>query len=130
MILVDTSVWIDWFNGTPTPQTDRLDALLGRVRVVTGDLILCELLQGFRPGHALEEGEKLLKSLEYRDLAGRDVALAAAENYRFLRRNGITPRKTIDMLIATFCIRAGLPLLHADRDFDPCESLLGLRVVR
>lgn len=130
MIVVDTSVWVDWFRGVDTAQSTRLDELLGRERIVTGDLILAELLQGFRAGSALDEGETLLKSLEYRDMVGYEVALAAAGNYRLLRARGITPRKTIDMLIATFCIRAGLPILHSDRDFDPCETYLGLQVVR
>lgn len=130
MIVVDTSVWIDWFNGTPTPEADTLDGLLGRTRIVIGDLILVELLQGFQPGPAFDDCQRLLEGLEYRDMVGRETALAAVGHYRRLRGLGVTPRKTMDLLIAAFCLRHGFPLLHRDRDFDACETHLGLAVVR
>lgn len=130
MIVVDTSVWIDWFNGTDNGETRLLDALLGRTRIVIGDLILAELLQGFGSERAAAQARNQLAPLEYRDMVGYEVALAAAGHYRLLRARGVTPRKTIDMLIASFCIRAGFPLLHRDRDFDACEAHLGLAVVR
>lgn len=126
MIVVDTSVWVDYFNGAATPKTDLLDDLLGRERIITGDLILAELLQGFRLERDFRAARALLSRLEYRDMVGRDVAVDAARHYRALRARGITPRKTIDVLIGTFCLRNKLPLLHDDRDFEPMERWLGL----
>lgn len=130
MVLVDTSVWVDYFNGVESWQADHLDRLLGSGLVLIGDLILAELLQGFAKDADRNRARTLLSDLEYADLVGRDVALAAAENYRKLRRRGVTVRKTIDVVIGTFCIVNGHELLHADRDFDPMERYLGLRVVR
>ena len=129
MILVDSSVWIDYFRGMPTPETDRLDALLGTEPLVTGDLILAEVLQGFGSDHDFNQGKKLLTSLPIVELVGGDVAIQAARNFRILRAQGITIRKTIDTLIATACIENGLALLYSDRDFDPFVRLLGLRAV-
>lgn len=129
MVLIDTSVWIDYFNGVKTPQTDRLDQLLGTGRLLTGDLILTELLQGFGREADYRQARKLLLDLPCVDLVGRDVALAAAEHYRLLRRLGITVRKTIDMWIGTYCIQNGHDLLHSDRDFNALEQHLGLRVL-
>ena len=129
MILVDSSVWIDYFRGTPTPETDRLDALLGTEPLVTGDLVLAEVLQGFGSDHDFNQGKKLLTSLPVVELVNGDVAIQAARNFRILRAQGITIRKTIDTLIATSCIEKGLALLYSDRDFDPFVSLLGLRPV-
>ena len=130
MILVDTSVWIDYFNGRVTPQTDALDAVLSREPILIGDLILTEVLQGFRRDAEYRKARLLLDTLDLRVLGGRQVALAAADNYRMLRRLGITPRKTIDMIIAAYCLVNALELLHCDRDFDVLEKELGLLVRR
>ena len=129
MVLVDTSVWIDYFRGCLSPQTDRLHALLDEERIATGDLILTELLQGFRTKSQITAVQQILFRLEYYDLAGKTVALKAAENYRLLRKKGVTVRKTIDVIIGTFCIERNIALLHSDRDFDPMEQHLGLTVV-
>ena len=130
MILVDTSVWIDYFRGTTTSQTVKLDRFLDEEMVCVGDLILAELLQGFRTKKEMATAQKILGTLEYHDLAGRKIALKAAENYRKLRSKGITVRKTIDVFIGTFCVENGIQLLHNDRDFEPMEKHLGLKVVR
>ena len=127
MILVDSSVWIDYFRGTPTPQTEMLDSLLGSEPVVTGDLVLTEVLQGFGSEHDFNQARKLLTSLVVVDLVGQDIAIQAARNFRALRALGITVRKTIDAVIATRCIATGLTLLYSDRDFDPFVQHLGLR---
>jgi hypothetical protein len=129
LVLVDTSVWVDYFNGVETPQAERLDQLLGSGRLLTGDLILVELLQGFARDGDHRRARDLLLDLPCADLVDREVALAAAGHYRRLRRRGITVRKTIDMLIGTYCIQAGHDLLHSDRDFDVLERHLGLRVL-
>lgn len=127
MILVDSSVWIDFFRGTTTPQTDRLDALLSSQPLAVGDLILAEVLQGFSSERDFNQARRLLTSLEVITLGGQDVALQAARNYRLLRAQGVTIRKTIDTIIATRCIEDDLPLLYSDRDFDPFVEHLGLR---
>lgn len=127
MILVDSSVWIDYFRGTPTPQAEKLDSLLGSEPVVTGDLVLTEVLQGFGSEHDFDQAKKLLTSLVVVDLVGQDIAIQAARNCRALRALGITVRKTIDTVIATRCIASGLTLLYSDRDFDPFVQHLGLR---
>ena len=126
MILVDSSVWIDYFRGTQTPATDRLDALLGVEPVATGDLVLAEVLQGFGSDQEFNQGKKLLTSLPVIELVGGDIAIQAAKNFRTLRAHGITMRKTIDTLIATSCIENGLVLLFSDKDFDPFVEHLGL----
>ncbi len=130
MILVDTSVWIDYFNGSATAETDLLDRLLGSERLLTGDLILTEVLQGFRSESDYSQALRLLGTLEFRPMVGREIAILAAKNYRTLRARGVTVRKTIDVLIATFCIRRSHVLLHSDRDFDGFERHLGLGVLR
>ena len=130
MIVADTSVWIDYFRGVTAPHTDLLDRALSESRIIIGDLILAELLQGFSSEREFQIAKQLMDGLEYRDFVGRDMAMAAAQNYRALRRQGVTVRKTIDVLIATFCIENGFGLIHNDRDFDPMEQLLGLRVLR
>jgi predicted nucleic acid-binding protein len=127
VILVDSSVWIDYFRGTVTPQTDKLDALLGIEPIATGDLVLTEVLQGFSSDRDFKQAEKLMTSLVVVDLAGQAMAIQAAKNFRTLRSLGITVRKTIDTVIATRCIESGLPLLYSDRDFDPFVEHLGLR---
>jgi hypothetical protein len=130
MILVDTSVWIDFFNGRPTREADVLNELLGERLIVVGDLILAEVLSGFRADSDFRKALSLLEGCEFRPMVGKEVAIEAAGNYRLLRKRGITVRKTIDVLIGTFCIVNRLPLLHADRDFDALEEHLGLAAYR
>ena len=127
MILVDSSVWIDYFRGTATPQTEKLDLLLGDEPIATGDLILTEVLQGFASDRDFNQARKLMTSLVIVDMTGQDMAIQAAKNFRVLRALGITVRKTIDTVIATRCIEIDLPLLYSDRDFDPFVEHLGLR---
>ena len=127
MILVDSSVWIDYFRGIAAPQAAKLDSLLGTELIATGDLILTEVLQGFVIDRDFNQARKLLTSLVIVDLAGQTIAIKAAENFRALRSLGISVRKTIDTLIATHCIENRLPLLYSDRDFDPFVAHLGLR---
>ena len=129
MIVVDTSVWIGYFNGVATRETALLDALLGVEPIVIGDLILAEVLQGFRAEGDARKARTALDRLLFQPMVGRDVALASARNYRALRARGITVRKTIDMLIATFCLENGYRLLHADRDFVPIVEHLGLETL-
>jgi hypothetical protein len=129
VIVVDSSVWIDYFRGRATPQVETLDALLGVEPVATGDLMLTEVLQGFAGDRDFNRARKLLMSLVIVDLAGPSIAVKAAENFRALRRLGISVRKTIDTVIATHCIENRLPLLYSDRDFDPFVEHLGLRAV-
>ena len=123
---VDSSVWIDYFRGTASPQTDHLDALLGREPVVVGDLVLAEVLQGFTGDGDFNQALRLFGSIDVIEVAGRDATILAARNFRRLRELGVTVRKTIDTLIATRCIEDGLPLLYSDRDFDPFVRHLGL----
>ena len=130
MIVVDSSVWIDYFNGAPTREADLLDGLLAEEPIVVGDLILVEVLQGFRDEREARRALAAMDALVVQPMVGREVALAAARNYRALRARGVTIRKTIDVLIATFCMENGHSLLHADRDFDPIEEHLGLRTIR
>ncbi|MGC4051500.1 MAG: PIN domain nuclease [Paludibaculum sp.] len=125
---MDSSVWIDYFNGVSTPQTERLDTLLGQEPLAVGDLILTEVLQGFSDERDFQIASRLLTTLEVVELGGAAVALQAARNFRVLRGLGITVRKTIDTIIATHCIENNLELLHNDRDFEPFSKHLGLRV--
>lgn len=129
MILVDSSVWIDFFRSRSTPQVEWLDKNLGIEGLVVGDLILVEVLQGFREDRGFNEARRLLGNLESVVLGGTDIAVEAARNYRRLRARGATVRGTVDVLIATRCLANGLRLLHSDRDFDVFERHLGLRVV-
>ena len=129
MILVDSSVWIDYFKGKITAQTDKLDKLLGHEPLAIGDLILTEVLQGFPDERDFNEARKMLTSLMVVELGGQEIAIQAAKNFRALRARGIIVRKTIDTVIATRCIESGFDLLHNDRDFDPFAKHLGLRVV-
>ena len=126
-MLVDSSVWIDYFRAADTPQVVLLDSLLGRTRIAVGDLIAAEVLQGVRDDKQFQWVRQVFDSFIRLDLCGYDLAVKAAENHRFLRANGITVRKTIDTLIATRCIEDGLTLLHADQDFVPFAKHLGLR---
>lgn len=129
MILVDSSVWIDYFNGKACPETDRLDALLGSDLLAIGDLMLTEVLQGFRTDKGFEDARRLLTSLDVIELGGRDIAIQAARNYRRLRSMGVTVGKTIDTIIATRCIENAHSLLFTDRDFEPFVLHLGLKAV-
>ncbi|ADY12521.1 type II toxin-antitoxin system VapC family toxin [Sphaerochaeta globosa] len=130
MMVVDTSVWIDYVNGVRTAQTDILDRELKQDRVVTGDLIIVEFLQGFRDNKQFQQARRLMDSLEYYDFIGKDMAIKAAQNFRLLRKKGVTIHKTIDVLIATFCIEHGFGLLHNDKEYEQMEKILGLRVRR
>jgi predicted nucleic acid-binding protein len=128
LILVDTSVWIDYFKGTINPQTEMLDSLLDHEPLAIGDLILTEVLQGFADKRDFKLAMKMLTSLIPVELGGQEIAVQAAKNFRSLRRLGVTVGKTIDVVIATRCIESGYDLLHNDRDFDPFAKHLGLRV--
>jgi predicted nucleic acid-binding protein len=130
MWIVDSSVWIDYFGGTVTPQTDLLYAALGRQVLGLGDIILCEVLQGYRRQRDFETARHALLQFPVYTMGGQEIALKSAENYRLLRRQGITVRKTVDCLIATYVIERGFSLLQGDRDFDAFEMYLGLDVVR
>ncbi len=127
MILVDSSVWIDYFRGAVTLQTERLDALLGSETLAVGDLILTEVLQGFNNERDFNQARKLLTALAVVEIGGREVAIQAARNFRTLRLMGVTVRKTIDTLIATRCIESDFVLLYSDRDFEPFVEHLGMR---
>ena len=129
MILVDSSVWIDYFRDVATPQSDRLDSLLGVEPLAIGDLILAEVLQGCSSERDFNEVRKSLDAFTHVELGGKDIAIQAAKNFRALRELGVTVRKTIDTIIATRCIESGYRLLHSDRDFDAFETHLGLLVV-
>lgn len=127
MILVDTSVLIDYFNGSDNIQVKALDEILGNQVVVTGDYILAEILQGFRSDSDYNKAKTILKGFPCLSLCGEDIAIKSAENFRKLRKKGITIRKTIDVIIATFCIENDIVLLHNDKDFVPFEKHLGLK---
>lgn len=129
MILVDSSVWIDFFLNKPTAQAEWLDRNLGVEGLVVGDLILAEVLQGFKDDRGFNAARRVLGQLEQVEVAGREVAVEAARNYRRLRSLGVTVRGTVDVLIATRCLTSGLRLLYNDRDFDVFAKHLGLRVV-
>ena len=129
MILIDSTVWVDYFNGRITPQTNYLDSILTSVPILVGDLILAEVLQGFRQDADFEQARRALSKFEIVSMVSPDLAIQSARNYRTLRKKGITVRKTIDSLIATFCIENSHDLLHNDSDFDPYEQHLGLQVI-
>ena len=129
MILVDSSVWIDYFNGHSTPQVERLDQLLGTQPLALGDIILTEVLQGFRQDSDYATAKQLLTSLTVFQLINNELAIQSADNYRALRKRGITVRKTIVVIIATFCIENSHSLLFSDRDFMPFVQHLGLNAV-
>ena len=129
MILVDTSVWIDYFNGFENDETDILDQALGNNVVAVGDLIVLEILQGFRSDKDYKTAKKYLSSLRQFGMLSPELAIKAAENYRKLRKQGMTIRKTTDVIIATFCIENSLPLLYTDKDFIPFTKKLKLRSV-
>ncbi len=129
MILVDSSVWIDFFRNQPTAQADWLDRNLGVEGLVVGDLILAEVLRGFKDDRGFNEARRMLGRLEQVTLGGEEIAVEAAMNYRKLRSRGVTVRGTVDVIIATRCLKNGLRLLHSDRDFDAFAEHLGLQVV-
>jgi len=126
VILVDSSVWIDYFRGVATGETNRLNDLLGSELLATGDVMITEVLQGFDQDRDFNQALRLLSSFEIVEVGGREIAIQAARNHRSLRRSGVTVRKTIDTLIATRCIESGHALLFSDRDFDPFVEHLGL----
>jgi predicted nucleic acid-binding protein len=126
MVIVDTTVWIDYLGGTTNRETDWLHAELDRQRLGLTDLILCEVLQGIRDERSFRRVLRELRRCEVFETGGEELAVAAARNFRMLRQKGHTVRKTIDCLIATFCLREGHALLHRDRDFKPFELALGL----
>ena len=129
MLLVDSTVWVDYFNGVVSPQTDYLHQALGDQPILVGDLILAEVLQGFRKDADFEKAQRLLGKFTQTSMVNPVLAVKAARNYRLLRQKGVTVRKTIDSLIATYCIEQGHVLLHNDSDFDGYEEYLGLGVV-
>ena len=129
MILVDSSVLIDYFNGRKTWQTDLLENLFSNVPIIIGDLILTEILQGFRSENDYKTAKSYLNDLPFRQIGGYQVAVQSAQNYRILRKKGVTVRKTIDVIIGTYCILEDLPLLHDDRDFEPMVSHLSLKIL-
>ncbi len=126
MVLIDSSVWIDFFRGIDSRETILLQELLSTDRVAIGDLIITELLQGFRTQKHLNMARDIIRNLYYYDLVGKQIAEKAAENFRILRKKGITVRKTIDVIIGTFCIENNVKLLHNDRDFRPMQENFGL----
>ena len=128
MTLVDSSVLIDYFNGIKNLHTEELDKILGNEIVVSGDYILAEILQGFRNDSDFKVAKEYLQSFPCFNLCNETIAMKSAENYRLLRKKGKTIRKTIDLIIGTFCIENDIELLHNDRDFDPMEKFLGLKV--
>lgn len=129
MILIDTTVWIDYLNGLKTPETDWLDAQVERQRLGLTDLILCEVLQGVRDERQAAAVHRELVKFDILQMGGIDLAIASARNYRKLRTRGRTVRKTIDCLIATFCLMNGHSLLHTDQDYEHFEQVLGLQIV-
>ena len=129
MILVDSSVWIDYFNGQKTAQTEWLDSALGDIPIVMGDLILTEVLQGFQDDKDFKIARDLLLGIPFMPMVGQQLAVESAMNYRFLRKKGVTVRKSIDVMIGTFCIHYKLPFLYRDQDFDPMVKFLKLKPV-
>lgn len=127
MIVVDSSVWIDYFTGSNTPGAEKLDLLLGEELVAIGDVIITEVLQGFRMDTDFRRAKQLLLSLTVVNMLDTTIALKSAANFRALRKKGITVRKTIDAIIATYCIENRLPLLHSDKDFRPFHKHLKLK---
>jgi predicted nucleic acid-binding protein len=129
MIMVDSSVWIDFFNGVENVETNKLDEMLGLEEIATGDLIITEVLQGFRSDKDFKAAKNILTSLTVFEMLGEKLAIKSASNFRKLRKSGVTVRKTPDVIIATFCIENKLPLLFTDKDFVPFVDYLKLRSV-
>lgn len=130
MIVVDSSIWIDYFNGKISKKTDWLDEALGIEPIIMGDIILAEVLRGFQREKDFKTAKKLLLEFPFMDMIGQEIAVKSAMNYRILRQKGITIRKTIDVMIATFCIHNRFALLHNDKDFDPLEKHLKLKAMK
>ncbi len=126
MIVVDSSVWIDYFSGVESAQTEKLDEILGDKPVAIGDLILTEVLQGFRHDKDYKAAPELFESVTLFEMLGQNMAVKSADNFRALRKKGITVRKTADVIIATFCMEQKLPLLFSDKDFKPFVKHCGL----
>ncbi|MGC2286957.1 MAG: PIN domain nuclease [Candidatus Acidiferrum sp.] len=129
MIIVDTTVWVDYLRGSRNPETEWLDREVGREEIGVADLILCEVLQGVRSERDFGHARIVLGEFALFSTGGEELAIAAARNYRTIREEGFTVRKTIDCLIATFCMMKGFALLHRDRDFDAFEEILDLAVI-
>lgn len=127
MVLVDSSVWIDYFNGVKNDKTDTLDYLLGKQLVVTADLIMIEVLQGFKSNEDFNNARELFELLPFYSISGKEIALKTVNHYRFLRAKGLTVRKTIDVMIATFCIVNDFYLLHNDKDFEAFQDIFDLK---
>ena len=129
MLVVDSSVWIDFFNAVEKPAAQLLEHLLeqGEIRLIVPDLVLFEVLRGFRHERDYRQARLLMQTLNVEAVGGADMVLAAAQHYRSLRDQGVTVRSSIDVLVATFCIERDYALLHRDRDFDAFEELRGLR---
>jgi predicted nucleic acid-binding protein len=130
MVIVDSSVWIDYFNGRDNPEVAKLDRLLETELLGVGDLILAEVLQGFRQDKDYQTAKRLLTSLTVFEMLGTEMAMKSADNFRDLRKKGITVRKTINVMIATFCIENGHELLFSDKDFTPFVEHLGLMAAK
>ena len=130
MILVDSSVWIDYFNGKKTSKTDWLDSALGNKPIIIGDLILAEVLQGFQNENDFRTAKNSLLDFPFMEMVGQNIAIKSAINYRFLRKKGVTVKKTIGVMIGTFCIHHHFSLLHDDSDFDSLEKYLKLKTIR
>lgn len=129
MILVDSTVWVDCFNGRLTPQTDYLDGILSQQVILVGDIILGEVLQGFRSDEAFAQALEALARFQQVSVLSPALAVQSARNYRSLRKLGITVRKTVDCFIATYCLESACELLHSDQDYGPFEQHLGLAVI-
>jgi predicted nucleic acid-binding protein len=129
MLIVDSTVWVDYFNGIGNPQTDYLDQIVDKTPILIGDLILAEVLQGFREDTDFEKARRTFGKYMQVEMVNPELALQSARNYRLLRHKGITVRKTIDSLIATYCIENEHDLLHNDSDFEGYEKHLGLSVI-
>lgn len=127
MIFLDSTVLIDYFNGKNNWQVEILDSLLGKELVVIGDYVLTEVLQGFRNDKDFQKAKTILLAFPCLEIGGKEIAIQSAKNYRLLRKKGVTVRKTIDTMIATFCIENKYTLLHNDRDFEPFEKYLKLK---
>jgi hypothetical protein len=130
MIVVDSSIWIDYFNGETNRKTDWFDRALGTEPIIVGDIIVTEVLQGFQSDKDYKIAKQLLMEFPFMEMLGRELAIKSALNYRALRKNGVTVRKTIDVMIGTFCIENNFNLLHNDKDFIPLEKHLKLKVVK
>lgn len=129
MLVVDSTVWVDYFNGVKNQQTDYLYQIANKTPILIGDLILAEVLQGFRDDTDFETARRIFGKFMQVEMVNPGLAVQSARNYRLLRRKGVTVGKTIDSLIATYCIENEHDLLHNDNDFDGYEKHLGLSVI-